>query len=181
MLCMSHANRSGILNKGIVMTRLFTCGLFGGVMLMAGCISAPRDVTLEDELVQAFGSYENACEATMTIIPNLYRTASPVELSREDRLQVLETLRRCIRYYDGTEEEVEDLKRRGLGGYLSAVDNKIKISSTEREFFVYFTDIGFLCSYLCPTPDLVPEVNFILKCCMAECVKRHEESAKDGR
>ena len=146
-------------------------------MLLPGCMNAPHAVTIEDELVQTFGSYENACEATMTIIPNLYRKELPIEISREDRIQVLELLRGCIRYSydDATEATVSALNRRGLGGYLSACDNKIKMASDGKEFFVYFTDSGFLSFYLYPTPDSVAEVNYILKCCIEECEKRTKE------
>ena len=52
------------------MIRSFMYGLLLGVMLTAGCIGVSRTVTLEDELVKAFGSYENACEATMATIRN---------------------------------------------------------------------------------------------------------------
>ena len=178
---MIRANPSGRLNKMFTRIKLFAYNMIMMVTLLSGCVCAPHTVTIEDELVQTFGSYESACEATMTIIPNLYRKELPVELSREDRIQVLETLRGCIRYNDGSEEWEESRRRRGFGGYLSAVDNKIKIASTEGEFFVYFTDSGFLCSYLCPAPDSVSYVNFILKCCLEECVKRYEESEKNNR
>ena len=157
------------------MVRLFSRSLLLGVMLSVGCTSTPRVVTLEDELVQTFGSFENACEATVTIIPNIHRKALQVELSREDGIQVLETLRGCTRFYDGPEAWE---RHWGLGNCPSPVDNKIKVASAGREFFVNFTDIGFLCSYLCPTPDSVAYVNFILKYCMEECVKRYEESVK---
>lgn len=153
------------------MIRLFSYSLFLGVMLLSGCVCAPHAVTIEDELVQTFGSYEDACEATMTIIPNLFRKELPVELSREDRLQVLEALRGCIRYYDddATESKFEERRRRGLGGYLSVTDNKIKMASKGKEYFVYFSDMGLLSWHLYTTPDSVALVHYTLKYCLEEC------------
>lgn len=162
------------------MTMLITY-IFLVVMLLSGCMNAPHAETIEDELVQTFGSYENACEATMTIIPNLHRKELPTELSREDRMQVLESLRRCVRYYDdeATEAMVESFKQRGFGGYLSVCDNKIKMALDGKEFFVYFSDMGLLTFHLYPTPDSVAEVIYTLKCCLEECKKRTNEAEKD--
>lgn len=79
-----------------------------GEIVLSGCATGGRSVvTLEDELTLAFGSYSNACEATMQIFPAFIMVRGfPVELSREHGVYVLENLRRCTRYVNDAEISV---------------------------------------------------------------------------
>lgn len=162
------------IRKRLLKMKMMAYAVLLGELALVGCATGGRSaVTLEDELILAFGSYSNACEATMQIHPALGQKGFPVELSRECRIYTLEVLRHFIRYVGDAEISAHEANpsepcrcRCGLEPTM-----ELRMLTNENKFSIYFTEGGFLCDYLCPNPDSLPFVKFTLQNCVEECRK----------
>ena len=136
--------------------------VFAVMPIFCGCITVNHHKTLSEELVDCYGSLENAISQPWTVCPVIpipgkkYRV---VKLTSRQKTKVLSAIKDCIRP-DHTEQ-----RSRGCCAPFGMYDLTIGPGPYDRsapDFQIYFVEQGFLRDFVPPTPVGVFEVYYTL-------------------